>query len=466
MQLTKKQFWLFLGSLLLVAALTFSLTFLFARRAAPEPEIRYVPVEYPAIDGVPDNYRELCAALRLYSYYGLPDDVDYAGLLARTIVASTGDPYAEYFTAEEYAAYRADLDGVYKGIGVTIDAVQTDDGEPAIRMLAVFAGSGAETAGLMPGDLVIAIDGESVSALGGPNAALERIRGEEGTTVTLTVLRRDETQTEYTRLECTVTRSDCQKQTVFWNLLDLADGQKIAYIRITAFNPMTLDEFVTAVEAAEAANASGLVFDLRYNGGGYLDTVAQMLAYLLPDGDISHIRYGTETLKSGDYTIRAENGKMMNVLASDGTVTEVHSSLTPEKISHEVHVPLAVLVNGSTASAAELFTSALRDYANDEAYPDFPKVTIVGSNTYGKGCMQRPFRLSDDSYLKVTVALYDPPSGVNYHGLGIAPTDNYATEANDTRVGDLYLKASEGATTLPDGKDDTVLIRALAAFTR
>lgn len=461
MQLTKKQFWLFLGSLLLVAALTFSLTFLFTRRAAPEPEIRYVPVEYPAIDGVPDNYRELCAALRLYSYYGLPDDLDYAGLFARAIVASTGDPYAEYFTAEEYADYRADLEGVFCGIGVVVDNVYTDSGDPAIRLLTVFSGSGAEVAGMRAGDLIVAVDGESVSALGGATAAMDRIRGEEGTTVTLTALRDGERQ------EYTVTRGDCQKQTVFWNLLDLADGRKIAYIRITAFNRVTLDEFVTAVEAAEAANASGLVFDLRYNGGGYLDTVAEMLAYLLPDGDISHIRYGTETLKSGDYTIRAEDGKMMNVLASDGTATEVRSSLTPEKISHEVHVPMAVLVNGSTASAAELFTSALRDYAaNDEAYPDFPEVTIVGSNTYGKGCMQKPFMLSDGSYLKVTVALYNPPSGVNYHGHGIAPTDDYATEANDTRVGDLYLKASEGATTLPGGKDDTVLIRALAAFSR
>ena len=94
MQLTKKQFWLFIASLLLVAALTFGLTFVFTRQAKPEPEIRYVPVEYPAVDGVPDRYRELCALLRLYSYYGLPEDTDFDGLLARAIVAATKDPYA------------------------------------------------------------------------------------------------------------------------------------------------------------------------------------------------------------------------------------------------------------------------------------------------------------------------------------------------------------------------------------
>ena len=218
---------------------------------------------------------------------------------------------------------------------------------------------------------------------------------------------------------------------------------------------MTLREFVDAVAAAENAGVSGLLFDLRYNGGGYLDTVAQMLAYLLPDGDISHIRYRSEALK--DYDIRAKDGKM----------TGASATLTAEEIAHEVTLPMAVLVNGSTASASELFTSALRDYAaNDEAYPDFPDVAIVGSNTYGKGCLQTARSLSDGSYLKMTVGLYDPPFGENYHGVGIAPTAGYNTEkeATDKRVGDLYLKATEGSTTLPDGSQDVTLVRALDAL--
>ena len=444
MQLTKKQFWLFIASLLLVAALTFGLTFVFTRQAKPEPEIRYVPVEYPAIDSVPDQYRELCALLRLYSYYGLPEDTDFNGLLARAIVAATKDPYAEYFTAAEYAEYRADLSGEFYGIGVTVDSFETADGSPAIRLLDVFTGSGAMAAGLQK-----AVDGTSLTDLGGTNAALDRIRGEEGTTVTLTVLRDGKTA------DYPVTRGDCTKKTVYTAYVPLDGGRTAAYIRITAFNTVTLREFVDAVAAAENAGVSGLLFDLRYNGGGYLDTVAQMLAYLLPDGDISHIRYRSEALK--DYDISAKDGKMTGAAAT----------LTAEEIAHEVTLPMAVLVNGSTASASELFTSALRDYAaNDEAYPDFPDVTIVGSNTYGKGCLQTARSLSDGSYLKMTVGLYDPPFGENYHGVGIAPTAGYNTEkeATDKRVGDLYLKATEGSTTLPDGSQDVTLVRALDAL--
>lgn len=451
MQLTKKHFWLFIGSLLLVAALTFTLTFLFARKTEIKTVIEYTPVEYPAIEGVPDNYRELCAALRRYSYYGLPDDLDYAGLFARAIVASTGDPFAEYFTAEEYEDYLADLSGMIYGIGATVDAVTTEGGDPAIRLLAIFPDSGAEAAGLTRGDLIVAVGGESVQALGGVDEALDRIRGESGTAVTLTVLR-DGTESVFN-----VTRGDCRKQTVYANHLELGDGKKVAYIRITAFNTVTLEEFISAVDAAEAAGVSGLVFDLRYNGGGYLSTVSQMLAYLLPDGAISHIRYGSEDLRDQDYDIVAEGGAITGL---NGNI-----ALTSAQISHEVTLPMTVLVNNLTASAAELFTSALRDYAASEAYPDFPEVAVVGSRTYGKGCMQNTFRLSDGSYLKVTVALYNPPFGENYHEMGIDPTPEYKTAASDTRVGDLYLKDTEGSTILPSGEFDTVLVRALQAFT-
>lgn len=454
MQLTKKQFWLFLGSLVLVAALTCSLTFFLTRANTPE-KIREVPVpvEYPAVEGVPDSYRELCEALRRYSYYGLPADTDYAGLFARAIVASTGDPYAEYMTAAEFAEYSANLAGEFCGIGASVDSYETEDGEPAIRLLAVFAGSGAEAAGLLPGDLIVGVEGESIRSIGGAAKALLRMRGEADTTVTLTVRRGDAAPEDYT-----VRRSLCRKKTVYSSLLPLGSGDKVAYIRITDFNTVTLSEFVSAVDAAEAAGVSGMIFDLRYNGGGYLSTVAQMLAYLLPDGDIAHIRYGAEALRENNYTISSGDGTVRN----GGEV-----ALSEEQVAHAVRVPMAVLVNGSTASAAELFTSALRDYAaNDEQYPDFPPVTIVGSKTYGKGCMQKPFMLSDGSYLKVTVALYDPPSGKNYHGVGIAPTDGCAVKANDARVGDLYLKASEGDLTLPSGETDTVLARALEAFNR
>lgn len=446
MTLSKKHIWLFALSLLLVIALTFTLTWLFLPR-----EVEYVPVPVPAADdGVPASYRELYAVLKAYSYYGLAEDAPLDTDTARALVAATNDPYAAYFTAEEFAAYTQDLNGNFVGIGVLVSTIVSDGGDASLCLLAVYEGSGAEVAGLRAGDHIISVDGRTIAELGGAAAALEAVRGESGTSVTLGIRRGTDTFT------VSVSRAAATKQTVFYATVAGAGGN-LAYIRITAFDAVTLRQFISAVQAAEADPAvTGVIFDLRYNGGGYLHIVAQMLAYLLPDGVISRIRYGSELLRQGDYDITAAGGAM------SGHITP---TLTADEIGHEIDLPMAILVNGSTASAAELFTAALRDYAaNDDEHPDFPDVTIVGETTYGKGCMQTTYTLSDGSVLKLTVALYDPPYGENYHEVGVAPSEGYAVAATDRTVADLYLKSEEGATTLPSGEDDVTLLRAIGAF--
>ena len=446
MKLTKKQLFLFLGCIVLCCALTFTLTFLFLPRE--EVEVRVpVPVEYPAVEGVPDQYRELVSLLETYSRYGFPEDLDFHDWIASAIVAATGDPYADYFTAEEFEEYYGNLDGNFVGVGVMADAYDLGDEYYVIRLLTVFEESGAAGAGLKPGDCIIKIDGKTIEECGGYSAALSAVTGEAGTTVSLTVLRGEETL-EFPAVE----RKACTKQTVFSDQIAI-EGGTLGYVRIISFDRVTVRQFVDAVDALEEAGVAGFVFDLRYNGGGLLQTVCEMLAYLLPDGDICHVTYAAESLSDKNYTVSAKDGVLLG---------RTSNSLTPEEISHALTVPAAVLTNGSTASASELFTSALRDYAasEDPAYAAFPDIYIVGENTYGKGCVQNAYSLSNGDYVKLTDSLYSPPFGENFDGVGIAPSDGCAVEANDTRVADLFLKDTPGSLTLAGGAPDTVLEKA------
>jgi carboxyl-terminal processing protease len=368
-------------------------------------------------------YQQLTAILRELSVYGLADDDALVGMTAAEIVASTGDPYAAYFTKEEYEAYSADLNGNFVGIGVTVDRyLDTTLGE-TVRVLCVFEGSPAQAAGLEAGDLITTVGDVAVADVGYVSA-VSAVTGESGTSVTLTYYRAGEAHT------VAATRAACVKQTVFSYLLTPSEGTSIGYVRVTTFDAVTTSQFCEAVDALEAAGVDGFVFDLRYNGGGYLRTVCEMLAYLLPDGNICTVDYHSDLL-SDSIVYSAGDTLYMQ----DGVTYTTDALGNPLNISHALTVPCAVLTNGSTASAAELFTSALRDYAADEAV-SFPTVTIVGTNTYGKGCMQSTYRLADGSYVKLTVALYNPPCGTNYDGVGIAPT---IVVENTVSSSSLYL---------------------------
>lgn len=284
----------------------------------------------------------------------------------------SGDDYAIYYNAEEWADFSAKMSGNSVGIGVYI--VQTDDG---IEIVYVMQSSPAMEAGMKKGDVIVAIDGKRIADVG-YNEAVSLVAGTAGTQVTLTV-RRDGAEQDIT-----VTRNNYEAQTVIANEYE-RDGKKIAHINITNFYSVTPKQFKAAVEAALADGCESLIFDVRGNPGGELSAVCSMLDYLLPEGPIVRIF-----------------GKKDNELVLEQTYKSDAS---------EINVPMVVLANENSASAAELFTSALRDYG---------KVTIVGTNTYGKGCGQSGFGVGS-GVLMVTSFLYAPPFSDNYDGKGIAP---------------------------------------------
>ena len=284
----------------------------------------------------------------------------------------SGDDYAIYYNAEEWADFSAKMSGNSVGIGVYI--VQTDDG---IEIVYVMQSSPAMEAGMKKGDVIVAIDGKRIADVG-YNEAVSLVAGTAGTQVTLTV-RRDGAEQDIT-----VTRNNYEAQTVIANEYE-RDGKKIAHINITNFYSVTPKQFKAAVEAALADGCESLIFDVRGNPGGELSAVCSMLDYLLPEGPIVRI------LRKKDNELVLEQ--------------------TYKSDASEINVPMVVLANENSASAAELFTSALRDYG---------KVTIVGTNTYGKGCGQSGFGVGS-GVLMVTSFLYAPPFSDNYDGKGIAP---------------------------------------------
>ncbi len=365
------------------------------------------------------SFEELLFYLKNVSYFPLPEDFDTDGLSRTEIVDATGDRYAQYFTKEEYEDYTFDLGGNLVGIGVSITEYNKD-GVYGIHVLSVFPDSPAEAAGMQANDVIVGIDGTAVSSLGYVSA-LSAVAGDAGTTVTLSCLR------EGVPYTTSVTRNTCVKKTVHSRIIPCGDYD-IGYVYITEFDHVTTLQFVEAVEDMKTAGADRMVFDLRNNPGGYLHIVCEMLAYLLPDGDLCAVDYSYE--KYTDYTIYAEGDRLF------GAGNSTMANGQPVPISHDMTtMPIGVLIDNGTASAAELFTSALRDYA---AWGKM-NVTIFGTKSYGKGSMQSSFSLSNGDHVKMTIALYSPPSKVNYNGVGVFPTEGYAVSQAHKTVAPRFL---------------------------
>ncbi len=361
-----------------------------------------------------DSLEKLLFLLEEVGYFPLPKDYDIEGKTPAELVAATGDRYARYFTAEEYAAYTSDLGGNLVGIGVSITSYKQED-VSGIHILSVFPDSPAAAANLKARDVIIAVDGVNVKDVGYADA-IDMVAGDAGTTVSLTYLRDGEVAT------VDVIRNSCKKQTVHGRVITCGDID-IGYVYITEFDAVTTLQFVNTVAALEAEGIDRILFDLRDNPGGYLHIVCEMLAYALPDGDICSVDYSYK--EYNDYTISSGNGIMSGI----GSNVMSNGALLP--IDHSLEdIPIGVLMDNGTASAAELFISALRDYCS-EGYLD---VTLFGTETYGKGSMQSSFSLPNGDHVKLTLALYNPPSGVNYNGVGIQPSEGCAVTTPHTSV--------------------------------
>ena len=317
-----------------------------------------------------NNYFESCNKEDL-------TEISYA--MVYSYIGAIGDPYSSYRTAEEFEDYSGDLSGVFAGIGVHVEKNLSNG---CIRIVRAIVDSPAAAAGVETGDLIIGVDGFSVAEIG-YKRAIELIRGEIGTSVNITVMRGDE------QLDFTITRATVVEQSVIYELL----ADNVALITITSFKANTAKQFNEAIDRAEADGARGIVFDLRSNPGGYVSAICNSLSYLVPNGT----------------PIASFSNDKSASVATDGTAIE--------PTDHVLSLPSVVICNEYTASAGELFAAAMRDYANMELI----KCTIVGHTTYKKGVMQSSLTFESGAALTLTTAYYNPPSGVNYDGVGVVP---------------------------------------------
>lgn len=300
-------------------------------------------------------------------YLGDIDEEELLDYVARGYMVGINDKYAAYMTQEEYKYYQQENEGTLVGIGTT--ARKDDSGY--ILIVDVKENSPAEAAGIQAGDLIVKVNDEDILTIG-YTQAMSNIKGEEGTKVNLTLRREGE---DYS---VELTRKNIQSSTVEYRVID-----ENGYIKVSKFDETTVDDFKYAVSDLKSQGVKGLIFDVRNNPGGLLDSVADVLDYLLPEGDLV-----SETNKKGETKV---------LRTSDSSCVEL---------------PMVVLVDGETASAAELFAADLRDFKVAE---------LVGQNTYGKGIMQGAFPLEDGSAIKMTIAYYNPHSGVNFDGVGLKP---------------------------------------------
>ncbi len=306
------------------------------------------------------------------NYYLYEDEIDEDALIDGIYsgyASALGDPYTEYYDKEETQALLETTSGEFSGIGATM-SMGVDSGE--ITIVNVYKDSPADKAGLQEGDILYQVD-DKETAGEDLDTVVSWIKGEQGTDVTLHVLRNGE------EIEATATRDIIEIQTVDY---EMKDGQ-IGYIAVSEFDDVTYEQFKTALDDLEAQGMQGLVIDLRGNPGGNLSTVTDMLKLLLPEG-----------------TIVSTKDKYGNTeeITCDG--------------SNEFTKPLAVLVNQYSASASEIFSGAIQDYGIGQ---------IVGMTTYGKGVVQQLMDLGDGTYLKITIAEYYTPSGRSINGVGVEP---------------------------------------------
>lgn len=299
------------------------------------------------------------------------------------------DPYTTYYTAEEYQKLSEDTEGEYHGIGVMISQNRSTG---IITVIKVFKDTPAAEAGMRPGDVLYKVGDMEVTGMDMDILVKDYIKGKDGSEVALTVFRQDEG--EYVDLK--MERRNVTVQTVEYQMLE----DHVGYIAVSQFDVVTAGQFKAAVDDLEKQGMKKLLVDLRNNPGGVLDAVVGMLDYILPDdlmieGDKDLVRTNTEATLL--VYMADKNGKGGQEYASDG---------------HSLDIPMAVLVNGESASASEVFTGAMKDYG---------RATVVGTKTFGKGIVQNLIPLDNGTAIKMTTAHYYTPSGFDLHGKGIEP---------------------------------------------
>lgn len=318
--------------------------------------------------GAGGNKLQQLENLILNNYVDGADQKKLEDAAADAMIEALGDRWSYYMTAEEFAAQQEQQNNAYVGIGVTIDGQNTENGMPII---AVTGGGPAEKAGLQPGDVIIAADGQSI--VGKTTAEVQSlIKGKEGTTVQITYLRNGGEQT------VAVTRATVKTPVATAEMLP----GNIGLVTIVNFNANCAAETKAAVQKLLDEGAQKLIFDVRNNPGGWVTELVSILDYLLPEGDLfrSKDHKGVESVEKSDAAC--------------------------------LEMPMAVLVNGNSYSAAEFFAAALQEYE---------WATVVGEKTVGKGNYQLTYPLKDGSAVGLSVGKYYTPQGKHLEGVGIMP---------------------------------------------
>lgn len=322
---------------------------------------------------------------------------------ADAMVDSLGDRWSYYIPADQYDTHTETMENAYVGIGITILAQEDGSG---FSIEAVTEGGGAEEVGLLPGDLLIGVAGEDVRGMDS-NETRALVRGKEGSTVSVTVLRDGQEltfQVERRRFETPVATGE---------LLE----NNIGLVTIENFDERCASESIAAIENLLEQGAQALIFDVRGNPGGYASELTELLDYLLPEGEIFHtVTYdGTENIEYSDDAC--------------------------------LDLPMAVLVNADSYSAAEFFAAALQEY--DAA-------VVVGTPTSGKGYFQNTYRLTDGSAVGLSIGKYYTPQGKNLQDVGITP--DILSEVDD----ETYLSIYYGRLTAQEDPQIQAAIQVLS----
>lgn len=328
-----------------------------------------VEAKLNAIDSVLDSF-----------YFEEVDDEKAKDSIYKAYLSSYGDKYTVYYTADEYKKLTETTNGTFSGIG----AVCQISSEGGILLVDVYESGAGYKAGLRSGDRIIQVDGTDVTDMD-LSSAVALVKGEKGTQVGLKIVR-DGATSDYT-----VVRDEIEVQTVNYAITE----DNIGYISVSQFENVTAKQFKAAIEDLKSEGAKGIIIDIRNNPGGLLTTVISMLKDILPNGLIVY----TED-KDGNRKEYSDND------------------------NEELDMPLAVLVNGNSASASEIFAGAIQDYG---------KGVIVGTQTFGKGIVQTVKPLTDGSAIKFTIAKYFTPKGQDIHGKGVTPdvVVEYDKDADD-----------------------------------
>ncbi len=331
------------------------------------------------IAGTLQKYKEI-----IDKYY--LGDVDEEKLKEGAIkgyIEGLGDPYTEYISADEMEDYLSDTMGNFVGIGIYM-VKNTEKGK--IQVLAPIKGSPAEKAGIQAGDLILTVDGVDYSA-DEMTIASNKIKGEEGTTVTIEVLRGTETK-----------KYELKREKVKVNQVEgKVLSNNIGYINFTSFDETTADDFKAKFEELNKQGIKSLIIDLRNNGGGIVDQALQIADYVADKDSV--LLY--EVDKNNKETVKKA------------------------KTDPIINMPIIILTNENTASASEILAGALKDLG---------KAKTVGTTTYGKGVIQQILKLSDGSGLKVTIEEYQTPNRNKIHKIGIAPDEEVKLPDSVTNV--------------------------------